>query len=111
MERFESEYLVIGSGIAGLSIALQMAESGKVNVISKTSLDETNTNYAQGGIASVTTESDSFESHIGDTLTAGAGLCHKDAVEVMVSEGPDRINDLINWGVNFSRSKENSDLS
>jgi L-aspartate oxidase len=109
LERFESEYLVIGSGIAGLSIALQMAESGKVNVISKTSLDETNTNYAQGGIASVTTESDSFESHIGDTLTAGAGLCHKDAVEVMVSEGPDRINDLINWGVNFSRSKENSD--
>ena len=100
--------MIIGSGIAGLNLALQMAESGRVHVISKTRLDETNTNYAQGGIASVTTKSDSFQSHINDTLTAGAGLCHKDAVEVMVSEGPDRIDDLINWGVNFSKSKENS---
>ena len=92
-----------------MNLALQMAESGKVNVISKTSLDETNTNYAQGGIASVTTVSDSFETHINDTLTAGAGLCHRDAAEVMVSEGPARINDLISWGVNFSKSKESSD--
>ena len=82
MERFQSEYLIIGSGIAGLILALQMADSGRVNVISKTKLDETNTSYAQGGIASVTTESDSFETHINDTLIAGAGLCHKDAVEI-----------------------------
>jgi L-aspartate oxidase len=109
LERFLSDYLIIGSGIAGLNLALRMADSGHVNVISKTSLDETNTNYAQGGIASVTTESDSFESHISDTLTAGAGLCHRDAVEVMVTEGPNRINDLIEWGVAFSKSKGNSD--
>jgi len=108
LKSFDSEYLIIGSGIAGLNLALHMADSGRVHVISKTQLDETNTNYAQGGIASVTTKSDSFESHIEDTLTAGAGLCHQDAVKVMVNEGPDRISDLINWGVAFSRSKESS---
>jgi L-aspartate oxidase len=85
-----------------------MADSGRVHVISKTGLDETNTNYAQGGIASVTTESDSFESHINDTITAGAGLCHYDAVETMVKEGPKRIKDLIEYGVAFSKSQENS---
>ena len=108
MDNFQSEYLIIGSGIAGLSLALRMADEGRVHVISKTILDETNTNYAQGGIASVTTAYDSFESHINDTLTAGAGLCHRDAVDIMVREGPDRINDLIQWGVAFSKSKENS---
>jgi L-aspartate oxidase len=108
LERYQSEYLIIGSGIAGLNLALQMADSGQVHVISKTGLDETNTNYAQGGIASVTTASDSFESHINDTITAGAGLCHHDAVETMVTEGPGRINDLINYGVDFSKSAENS---
>jgi L-aspartate oxidase len=108
LERFESEYLIIGSGIAGLNLALHLADTGPVNVISKSTLGETNTNYAQGGIASVTTKSDSFKKHINDTLTAGAGLCHQDAVDVMVSEGPDRINDLIEWGVAFSRSSGNS---
>lgn len=109
MKGYHSDYLIIGSGIAGLNLALNIADSGRVHVISKTSLDETNTSYAQGGIASVTTASDSFEAHMSDTLTAGAGLCHHDAVEVMVSEGPERINDLIRWGVAFSKSNKSAD--
>lgn len=111
MELYQSDYLVIGSGIAGLSFALKMAEHGRVHVISKTSLNETNTNYAQGGIASVFTGSDSFELHKQDTMKAGAGLCHEDAVEVMVNEGPDRINDLIDWGVGFTKSSNNKDYA
>ncbi len=107
MKRYQSEYLVIGGGAAGLNFALQIARYGKVNVISKTTLGESNTSYAQGGIASVFTEYDSPQSHISDTLIAGAGLCHHDSVEIMVKEGPERIKDLINWGVNFTR-KENS---
>jgi len=98
---------VIGAGIAGLNFALKIAEHGQVNVISKTTLGETNTSYAQGGVASVFTAYDSFQSHKSDTLIAGAGLCHIDAVDTMVKEGPERIKDLINWGVNFSK-KDNS---
>lgn len=107
MKRYQSEYLVIGAGVAGLNFALQIARYGKVNVISKTTLGETNTSYAQGGIASVFTDYDSSESHVSDTLIAGAGLCHHDSVDIMVNEGPERIKDLIEWGVNFTR-KENS---
>lgn len=108
LNRYTSDYLVIGAGIAGLNFALNIADHGSVNVISKTSLGETNTNYAQGGVASVYTGKDSFESHIEDTLIAGAGLCHYDAVEAMVKEGPERIKDLIEWGVDFSRNSDNS---
>lgn len=109
MDRYKSDYLVIGAGIAGLSFALHIAEHGKVHVISKTSLGESNTNYAQGGIASVFTGGDSFESHKSDTFDAGAGLCHPDAVDMMVREGPERIGDLIDWGVNFSRKVNQSE--
>ncbi len=99
----KSDFLVIGSGIAGLSYALKVAEYGKVHVISKKDAGETNTSFAQGGIASVSKKNDSVEKHIQDTLIAGAGLCHKDAVEYGLSEAPERIKDLIGWGVKFTK--------
>jgi len=98
--------LVIGSGVAGLSFALKVADHGRVNVISKRSASESNTSYAQGGIASVTKDSDDFQKHLKDTLIAGAGLCHQDAAEIALSEAPDRINDLVDWGVNFTKSND-----
>jgi len=107
-ENLKSDYLVIGSGIAGLSFALSVAEHGKVNIISKVDANESNTSYAQGGIAAVTETSDSLEKHIKDTLVAGANLCHEDAVELVVKEAPDRIKDLIEWGVEFTK-KENGE--
>ena len=81
--RITTDYLVIGSGLAGLSFALKVAETGTVTIISKTKLDETNNSYAQGGIAAVlnTSKSDSFDKHIEDTLIAGAGICDRKAVE------------------------------
>lgn len=104
----KSDYLVIGSGIAGLSYALKVAEHGKVIVITKYKSDESNTSYAQGGIASVTNDTDSIEKHIKDTEIAGAGLCHKDAVEFAVTDAPNRIQDLIQWGVNFTKKEDGS---
>ncbi|MCG8307863.1 MAG: L-aspartate oxidase [Cytophagales bacterium] len=103
-----SDFLVIGSGIAGLSFALKVADHGKVNVISKQVASETNTSYAQGGIASVTENSDKFDAHIQDTLVAGAGLCHQDALELAVKDAPNRIRDLIDWGVNFTKNDDGS---
>ena len=100
----KSDYLVIGSGVAGLSFALKVAEHGKVNVICKSSLNESNTSYAQGGIAAVVHETDKVDKHIEDTLIAGAGLCHKDAVEFCLNEAPDRIKDLVDWGVVFTKN-------
>lgn len=96
------DFLVLGSGIGGLSFALNVCRYGRVAMITKKSDTESNTNYAQGGIASVTTEDDSFELHINDTLTAGAGLCHDDAVSVLVHEGPLYVRELIELGVRFS---------
>ncbi len=91
----KTEVLVIGSGIAGLFTALKISEYAEVILITKKNKDESNTNYAQGGIASVIDTKDTFEKHIQDTLVAGAGLCNRKAVEIMVNEGPDRIDDLI----------------
>lgn len=100
-------FLVLGSGIAGLTYALEVAEHGKVLIVTKKECAESNTNYAQGGIASVwNTASDSFESHIQDTLVAGAGLCHEDIVKIVVEEGPERVRDLIELGVNFSKEEK-----
>ena len=98
-----SDYLIIGSGIAGLSLALKAAVHSSVTIVTKDCLPESNSAYAQGGIASVWSADDSFDAHIRDTLNAGAGLCHTDVVETVVREGPERIHELIALGTNFSR--------
>ncbi len=105
----QSDFLIIGSGIAGLSFALRAAENGTVTILTKKSKAESNTNYAQGGIASVFSENDSFDKHIEDTLTAGVGLCHKDAVSLIVHQAPERIRELLNWGVYFTPEAKNND--
>jgi L-aspartate oxidase len=104
MATYRSDYLVLGSGIAGLSFALKAAAHGsKVTVLCKRQAMESNTAYAQGGIASVLRSDDSFLSHIEDTLKAGAGLCRPEVVEAVVKDGPARIADLVHWGVRFTR--------
>ncbi len=100
--RITSDFLVIGSGIAGLSFALRAAERGAVTLFTKKDQKESATNYAQGGIASVMSRDDSFEEHIRDTLAAGDGLCHEDAVHTVVTRGPKAIEDLLRWGVRFT---------
>src|SRR5882672_7474448 len=106
----KTDFLVIGSGIAGLSYALKVAQhhpDKKVLVITKTRADETNTKYAQGGIAGVTDlEHDSYEKHIEDTLIAGDGLCNPRIVEIVVKEGPERIQEMIDWGAQFDKDSE-----
>ncbi|MGA3113663.1 MAG: L-aspartate oxidase [Syntrophobacteraceae bacterium] len=97
------DYLVIGSGIAGLTFALKAARSGSVAIVTKKDKLETNTNYAQGGIASVFGQDDSFDLHVQDTLDAGDGLCHPEVVDFVVRTGPDRIGDLLELGVAFNR--------
>ena len=104
------DFLVVGSGSAGLTYALEVAKYGTVGIITKKDRAESNTNYAQGGIASVLDQNDSFDSHIEDTLTAGAGLCRREAVEIIVREGPDVVQDLINKGAEFTRSQQGLDL-
>ncbi len=99
---YTSDYLVIGSGIAGLTFALTAAEHGSVALVTKRELEESATRYAQGGIAAVVSEADTFESHIEDTLRAGAGLCHEGIVRTIVSEGPAHVRHLIEWGVSFT---------
>ncbi len=101
-----SDYLVIGGGIAGLIFAIEAAETGTVTVLTKAASDEANTAYAQGGIASVWSVDDSFESHIEDTIRAGAGLCHRDAVETIIRGGPDAVRELIQLGTRFTRIEE-----
>ncbi len=98
------DFLVIGSGIAGLSFALRAARHGTVAIVTKKDKLETSTNYAQGGIASVLGRDDSFPLHIEDTLNAGDGLCHPDVVEHVVRSGPERILELAEYGVPFNRS-------
>ncbi|MCB0323059.1 MAG: L-aspartate oxidase [Bdellovibrionales bacterium] len=98
-----SDFLVVGSGIAGLIYALDVAAFGTVTVLCKSDPTEGSTRYAQGGIASVTSPLDSFEAHIEDTLDAGAGLCHREIVEILVREGPERIRQLISLGTRFDR--------
>ncbi|MBP8985377.1 MAG: L-aspartate oxidase [Syntrophobacterales bacterium] len=104
----ESDFLIIGSGIAGLSFAIKAAKLGTVAVITKKEEVESATNLAQGGIAAVTDKTDSFESHIADTLECGAGLCKEDVVRFVVTEGPERIKELIEWGVEFTRVEDAS---
>src|SRR3984957_3268067 len=95
------DFVIIGSGIAGLSFALQAAGHGRVAIITKRARAESNTAWAQGGIASVTSTEDSFELHVKDTLEAGAGLCDEQVVRTIVTDGPARIRELIEFGVHF----------
>lgn len=104
-----TDTLIIGGGVAGLTTALKIAERQKVVLLSKGSLKNANSYYAQGGIATVLSDEDSFEKHICDTLTAGAGLCKKEVVELIVKGGPKAINELINLGVAFTM-EQNSDF-
>ena len=99
---YTSDFLVIGSGIAGLSFAIKASEYGTVNIVTKKRDYDSSTNYAQGGIATVISGTDCFENHIEDTLKSGAGLCDKGAVEILVDNGPERIRELIEWGAKFS---------
>jgi L-aspartate oxidase len=101
------DFLVLGSGIAGLSFALKVAPFGRVAIVTKKSRAESNTNYAQGGVAAVTSKEDSVEIHLRDTLQAGAGLCHEDAVRVIVTEGPARVAELISIGMQFTERENN----
>ena len=101
------DFLVIGSGIAGLTVALKIAQKfskKSILIITKAATDETNTKYAQGGIAVVNDlENDSFEKHIDDTLKAGDGLCDEKIVEFVVKEGPARVREIIEWGAQFDK--------
>ncbi|MDJ0802170.1 MAG: L-aspartate oxidase [Desulfobacterales bacterium] len=98
----QSEFLVIGSGVAGLNFALRAAEVGRVAVVTKKAAMESNTNLAQGGIAAVLDADDSYDLHVRDTLASGAGLCRREVVELVVREGPARIRELVARGVAFS---------
>ncbi len=101
--QLSSDFLVIGGGIAGLIFAIKAAETGTVTVLTKAGSSEANTAYAQGGIASVWSVDDSFESHVEDTLRAGAGLCNRAAVETIVRDGPEAVRELIRLGTRFTR--------
>src|SRR3954449_6776720 len=96
------DYLVRGSGIAGLFYGLKVAPHRRVAIITKKDRAESNTNYAQGGIAAVTSKEDTFELHVRDTLEAGAGLCKEKVVRTIIEEGPARIAELIELGMHFS---------
>ncbi len=99
----EYDFIIVGTGVAGLSAALHAAEHGRVAMITKRGALDSNSSWAQGGIACVTSEEDSIDKHVSDTLIAGAGLCREDAVRTIVSEGPRRVEDLIRWGVHFDQ--------
>lgn len=104
MKQVAADIIVVGSGIAGLSYALKAADQARVLLITKKERAASSTNYAQGGIAAVMDPQDSLELHVRDTLVAGAGLCHPEAVQMLVREGPARVRELMDWGVTFTRS-------
>jgi L-aspartate oxidase len=103
--RKKVDFLVIGSGIAGLTFAIKVAKFGKVCIVTKSKMDDTATSWAQGGIAAVMYTPDSFEKHIQDTIVAGDGLCNEEVVRLTITESTERIKDLIKWGANFDKTK------
>jgi L-aspartate oxidase len=111
LKREKSDFLVIGTGIAGLVTSLNLAKSGRVTLLSKERLAECNTEYAQGGIAAVIAQEDTPQAHYQDTLEAGAGLCNPKAVDILVIEGSKRIKELIDLGVNFDQKDEKISLT
>lgn len=98
------DFLVIGSGIAGMSFALKVAQKGKVAIMCKTQMEEANTHYAQGGVAAVTKPTDNFEDHVVDTLIAGDGICNEKVVRKVVEGAPEQIKQLVEWGVDFDKN-------
>ena len=110
MTQINTDFLIIGSGVAGLSFALKVAKFGSVALVTKKGIMDSNTSHAQGGIASVFDKVDSFDLHIRDTLASGDGLCNRDVVEMVVKNGPDRIRELVDLGVHFNiKDKERTD--
>ncbi|MDE0022111.1 MAG: L-aspartate oxidase [Candidatus Poribacteria bacterium] len=106
IQRIETDFLIVGSGNAGLRAAIEASGEGSVVLLSKENVNEGATRYAQGGIAVVMNKEDTIEAHVRDTLDAGAGLCHLPAVQTMVAEGVDRVAELLEWGAEFDRDKE-----
>src|SRR5512142_784009 len=100
----ETEFLVVGAGVAGLRAAIELAGAGRVLVLAKRELTESATQYAQGGIAAALSDEDEIGLHLQDTLNAGDGLCNPQAARVLVEEGPERIDELIAWGTEFDRT-------
>lgn len=111
MEHIKTDYLIIGSGIAGLSAARALAPHGTVSIVSKSHIKEGSTQYAQGGIAVALTPQDTTQFHLQDTLSAGDELCHLEAVKILVEEGPERVKELINLGANFDKSGDDFDFT
>ena len=110
MMEIKTDFLIIGSGVAGLTFALKVAEFGNVALVTKKGIMDSSTTMAQGGIASVFSKFDSFDLHIQDTLVSGDGLCNRNVAEMVVKNGPDRIRELIDLGVHFNfKEKERSD--
>ncbi len=101
------DFLVVGGGIAGLSFAIKAAEHGRVAILTKGKLEVSNTAWAQGGVACVMSQEDSFEQHVADTLDAGAGLCHQEVVEAVIRQAPERMHELMDWGVQFDHTNVN----
>ena len=102
---FSTDVLVIGSGVAGLSFALKVASFADVTLVTKKSCVDTATNLAQGGVAAVLSKDDRLEDHVNDTLTSGAGLCHENIVRIVVEEGPERVRELMDFGVRFQKGR------
>src|SRR5689334_16611376 len=105
------DFLIIGSGLAGLNAALRLAEHGSVLVVTKREVTDSATAWAQGGIASVMSEHDSVEAHVADTLGAGAGLCNEKAVRSIVADGPRAVERLVALGVDFDKNEHGYDLT
>src|SRR3990170_4607995 len=102
-----TDVLIIGGGVAGLRAAIAASESAEVLLLTKDTIDQSNTWYAQGGIAAVLQPADSIESHVNDTKIGGAGLCDEEAVRITVEEGPKRVLELLSWGINFDKKEGN----
>src|SRR5579863_9067267 len=100
----ETDFIVIGSGIAGLRAALDLAQAGRVTIFTKAQVTESNSMHAQGGIAAAIGQNDDVGKHYADTIAAGAGLCDEEAVRVLVEEGPEEIDRLLAWGADFEKN-------
>ncbi len=106
--KLKTDILIIGGGISGLSLAIklhELAEDSKIIIITKENLEDCSTYYAQGGVACVWDDNDDIENHVRDTLTAGDGLCDETVVRKIITQAPERINELIKWGVNFTKDE------